>query len=112
MPSKSTNANQSACKYALFKVGQRNKSLHTHKHTQTDTLYLRELTTSTPWLWGASEGHQLMLTEWKVEGLVRRTMKMEIKKTDGKLYSVTEMKTEEVVKRTEFHRCLKTVMMF
>lgn len=80
MPSKSTNANQSACKYALFKVGQRNKSSHTH----TDTLYLRELTISTPWLWGALEGHQLMLTEWEVEGLVRRRMKMEIKKTDGK----------------------------
>lgn len=56
------------------------KSSHTNTHTQ----YLRELTTSTPW--GASEGHQLMLTEWGggVEGLIRGRIKMEIKKTDGK----------------------------
>lgn len=82
---KDINANQTACKYALFKVGQKKQAIsHSHTHTQ----YLRELTTSTPWLWGALEGHQLMLTECEVEGLVRGRME-EIKKCNGKQDSVT-----------------------
>ena len=68
-----TNANQTACKY----TAQHSTAQHTN--------YLRKLTTSTPWMWGALEGHQLLLTECEVEGLVSRRMEVKIKRSEGKM---------------------------
>lgn len=60
--------------------GQKRK-YHTHAHTHANTLYLRELTTSTSLLWEGSGWHQLMLTESEVE----RLGDYEIKRRDGKM---------------------------
>lgn len=59
------NVNTLYSKWVMCSSQEKNNK----KNKTAHTLYLRELTTSTPWLWGAPGVHQLMLRECEVEGL-------------------------------------------